>query len=143
MRKKYNTMCPKQKRRFDIISKRAVVAILGILAVGNGIWLLVSEHTAPWIAMVSYAVVALVILLRNDYRAGLIIGIAGFAIHVVEMAVQGTASLEPLERTWLIANIILPLVLVWFNWTLIRRMMRKTYHSFKNRRLSEKKSVQD
>jgi hypothetical protein len=99
-----------------------VVAILVILAVGNGVWSLLSERTAPLVAAVAYAVVALVVLRSNDYRAGLITGIAGLAIHVVELAIQGTASLGRLERAWVFANVVFPVALVWLNWTLIRRI---------------------
>lgn len=72
-------------------------------------------------AVVAYAVVALVVLRSRDYRAGLIIGIAGFTIHVVELATHGTAGLGTLGRAWLIVNIVLPLVLVWLSWVLMRR----------------------
>ena len=71
--------------------------------------------------MVAYAVVALIVLRNNDYRAALIIGIVGFAIHAVELLIQGTANLGPLEIAWVVANTVLPLALVWLNWILIRR----------------------
>jgi len=104
-----------------ITSSRAVVAIPAVLAVGNGAWSLMSGRTAPLMAMAAYAVVALVILRSRDYRAGVIVGIAGFAIHVLEAAIHGTASLGTLERVWLFANIVLPLVLVYLSWLLLRR----------------------
>jgi hypothetical protein len=92
-----------------------------ILAVGNGVWFFISERITPLVALVAYAVVSLVVMRSNDYGAGMIIGIAGFTIHVVELAIQGTANLGPLERTWLYVNIALPLALVLLNWILIRR----------------------
>ena len=104
-----------------ITSSRAVVAILVVLAAGNGAWSLISGRTAPLMAAVAYAVVALVILRSRDYRAGMIVGIAGFAIHVLEVAIHGTVSLGTLERVWLFANIVLPLVLVHMSWLLLRR----------------------
>jgi len=104
--------------------KQAVVIILVILAAGNGVWSLISGRTAPWIAVVAYAVAALAVLRNNDYRAGLIVGIAGFVIHAVELVAQRAAHLGAPERVWLVANIVLPLALVWFNWILIQRIRR-------------------
>jgi uncharacterized membrane protein YjjP (DUF1212 family) len=82
----------------------------------------ISERTAPWIAVIAYGVAALAVLHSSDYRAALIVGIAGFAIHVVELLVQGTAHLGAPERAWLVANVVLPLALAWLTWILIRRI---------------------
>ena len=101
--------------------KRAAITILVILAVGNGVWALTSGRAAPWLAVVAYGVVAFLLGRRDDYRAGLIIGIVGFAVHIVELVFQGMAGLGAVERAWLVANIVLPLALVWLSWVLIRR----------------------
>ena len=110
--------------------KRAVVVIMLILAGGNGVWASVTHRTAPWPATDAYAVVAFTVLRRKDYRAGLIVGILGFAIHTVELAGKGKADLGPIESAWLVANTILPLVLVFMSYTIVRRARRsgvKTY----------------
>ncbi|GEM_PF-7070321 len=102
--------------------KRAVIIILAVLAVGNGVWPLISDRSAPFIAAIAYAVAVFLVLRRGDYSAGLIVGIAGFSIHVLEWAARGIMDLGPIERVWFFANILLPLALVWLNWTLIRRI---------------------
>ena len=111
-----------KKMRFDVVNKRSVIAILVILAVGNGVWWITSARNIILVAVAAYTVVAVAVLRGNDFRAGLMVGIAGFAIHAAELVVQGIAGLRPLERVWLAANIVLPLTLVWLNWVLIRRI---------------------
>ena len=101
--------------------KRAVIIILAILAAGNGVWPLISERPAPFIAAIAYAAVAFLVLRHRDYRAGFIVGIAGFAIHALEWAARGIGDLDLIERVWFFANIILPLALIWLNQSLIRR----------------------
>jgi len=102
--------------------KRAVIIILAVLAVGNGVWPLISDRSAPFIAAIAYATVVFLVHRHSDYRAGLIVGIAGFAIHVLEWAARGITNLGSIERVWFFANILLPLTLVWLNRTLIRRI---------------------
>ena len=108
--------------KLDVINKRSVVTILVILASGNGVWWITSSRSIILIAAAAYAVVAFEVWRRNDYRAGLMIGIAGFAIHAAEAAVHGKDQLGSLESVWLYANIVLPAALVWLSWILIRRI---------------------
>lgn len=112
---------PSRQWRSGMRGKRAVVVILVILAAGNGAWPLISPRQAPFIAAIAYTAVLLLVLRQNDHRAGLIAGIAGFAVHALEWAARGTLSLGSIERVWLFANIVLPLALVWLNRRLIRR----------------------
>jgi hypothetical protein len=114
----------KWARGVNIASKRVVLILLVILAAGNAVWSLASGRTAPWVAVVAYTLVTLAVLLWDDYRAGLIVGIAGFVIHAIELVAGGATDLRPLERAWLFANIFLPGLLVWSNWVLLRRVRR-------------------
>ena len=101
--------------------KGVLIAVLLMLSACNGVWLLISGHAVPLIAVIAYAVVAFLVLRRNDFRAGFIIGIVGFAVHLLEVVIQGTVRLASLELVWLFANIALPLVIAGMSWILIQR----------------------
>ena len=101
--------------------KGVLIAVLLMLSACNGVWLLTSGHAVPLIAVIAYAVVAFLVLRRNDFRAGFIIGIVGFAVHLLEVVIQGTVRLASLELVWLFANIALPLVIAGMSWILIQR----------------------
>jgi hypothetical protein len=112
-------------RKPHIAGKRALVTILVLLTAGNAVWSIASGRTAPGLAAAAYAAVTVLVLRWNDYRAGLIVGIAGFAIHVAETAAGGMADLRPVELAWLVANIVLPVLLAWFSFVLLRKGVRE------------------
>lgn len=96
-------------------NKKTVVGISLVLAAVNALWLGSSVHRGPLVGLVCYSLCAFLCGRRDDFRAGLIIGIAGFTIHVVELVLEGVAGLRVSEVGFLFANLLLPIPLIYFS----------------------------
>lgn len=87
------------------------IALLLALAAVNAVWLIVSWHGGAFIALGFYSVISILCLRRQHFQAGVITGIIGFGIHILELFILGTSELTVLDQVFFYANLILPLPL--------------------------------
>ena len=102
-------------------SIRVVYALLIVLVLVNCAWALLFSRTGPIIGASAYALVALVSWRRKETHPALIVGIVGLALHVVELF---SAAGMRAELSFLVANVIIPIPLLYVSWRLIRTRKR-------------------
>jgi hypothetical protein len=100
--------------------KAAVVISLAALALVDALWALDSGRASPLIGSVAFAVVAILVGIRSEFRAGLIVGIAGVAIHLLELVFHGLRGLGVLEASLFAANLCLSVVVAVYSWSALR-----------------------
>ena len=98
------------------MEKKLCCSILLALVVVNSAWVIVSLHSGSIIGLTVYGVVAYLCWYRNHFQAGIIAGIIGLGIHIYEITSVGIEGLKVFERGFLIANIILPILLIYFSY---------------------------
>ena len=96
------------------MEKKLCFSILLALVVVNSAWVIVSFHSGSVIGLTVYGVVAYLCWHRNHFQAGIIAGIIGLGIHIYEIISRGMERLRVFECGLLIANIILPILLIYF-----------------------------
>ncbi len=96
-------------------SKKIVVSLALALTTLNGLWLIVSVRSGPLYALAFYALAAFLCGRKNDFRAGFIIGLAGLLIHVCELFFHSLEGLTLPEGGLFLANLILPVPLMYFS----------------------------
>lgn len=114
---KYNKFLPNQKA--------ALLTIL-VLVIINAVWVTICKSLGPVIALIPYAFITFLFLLKNDFIAGIIIGIVGFIIHFYELIFQGIKELRGFEIAFFFINLIFPILLIYFSY--------KAYEEFKHNR---------
>jgi len=97
-------------------ARKTVLLILLIVIVTNAVLLFVSKFSGPLIALVWYAITAYLCVYKNHFQAGIIAGIAGFSIHILEFTVHHRINFSVIENVLLSINVILPAALVYFSW---------------------------
>ena len=98
------------------MEKKLCCSILLALVVVNSAWVIVSLHSGSIIGLTVYGVVAYLCWYRNHFQAGIIAGIIGLGIHIYEIISWGMKGLRVFECGLLIANLILPVVLIYFSY---------------------------
>ena len=93
-----------------MVRRKWISALLATLVVLNVLWWLLAGRVAPTFAAAAYLVVLLLVLSRGEYRAAMLAGLAGFALHLAEAATGAVGRLGSGERALFAANLILPLV---------------------------------
>ena len=96
------------------MEKKLCFGILLALVVINSTWVIESLRSGPVIGLIMYGVVAYLCWHRNHFQAGIIAGIIGLGIHIYEIISIGMEGLKVFECGFLIANIILPILLIYF-----------------------------
>ena len=96
------------------------VSILIALAITNAVWVVVSEHSGPAIALAMYGLVSFLCWRWNHFQAGIIAGIVGLGIHTYEFISWGLEGLRALESGLLITNLVLPIPLIYFSYKAYR-----------------------
>jgi len=91
-------------RRNWILIALAVLVVLGVL------WWLLVGRVAPTLAAAAYLVVLLLVIRRREYRAAMLVGLAGFVLHLAEAVTGALGRLDGAERVLFAANLVLPLV---------------------------------
>ena len=61
-----------------------IMILLAVLVVLGVVWWLLVGRLAPTLAAVAYLVVLLLVLRGSEYRAAMLIGFAGFVLHLAE-----------------------------------------------------------
>jgi len=97
------------------VEKRLCFSILLALVVINSAWVIVSLHSGSVIGLTVYGVVAYLCWHRNHFQAGIIAGFVGLGIHIYEIISMGMEGLIAFECGLLIANLILPILLIYFS----------------------------
>jgi len=100
--------------------KATVVTSLAGLALVDVVWALDSGRAGPLIGGVAFAVVAALVGIRSEFRAGLVVGIAGVAIHLFELVFHGLRGLGVLEASLFAANLCLSVVVTVCSWGALR-----------------------
>ena len=98
-----------------------IVALLAVLVALGVLWWLVAGRLAPTLAAVAYLVVLLLVLRGREYRAAMLIGIAGFVLHLAAAVTGALGQLGGLERALFSAHLGLPLVVSVLAWLESRR----------------------
>jgi hypothetical protein len=106
--------------------KHATTGALMGAAVIDGLWALDSGKPSPLFAAAAFAVVALLVGLRQEYRAGLVVGIAGIAAHAFELVFHGVRGLHVVEGVLFAANLVLSLIVALCSWSLMRDRARSS-----------------
>jgi hypothetical protein len=104
------------------MTKKALVvtSLLGLTLV-DVLWALVSGRFSPLAAAAAFGVVAGLVGMRDDFRAGLIVGVAGVAVHIFELIFHGRLGVSIQEASLFAANLCLSVIVVWCSWDLLRR----------------------
>jgi hypothetical protein len=98
------------------VEKRLCLSILLALVVINIVWVVASLHVGPVIGLTVYSVVAYLCWHRNHFQAGIIAGIVGLGVHIYEIAPSSLEGLTAIESGFLMANIVLPILLIYFSY---------------------------
>ena len=93
-----------------------VVALLAVLAVLGVLWWLLVGRLAPVFASIAYLAVMLLVLRGREHRAAMLIGFAGFMLHLAEAVTGALGELGGFERALFVANLGLPLVVSVLAW---------------------------
>jgi hypothetical protein len=96
-----------------------VTALTGLAAV-DVLWAIESGRVSPLFAAAAFAVVALLVGTRNEFRAGLIVGVAGVLVHTFELIFHGLLGVAAVEAVLFTVNLCLSLVAAVLSWTLMR-----------------------
>jgi len=91
------------------LQKPALAIALLILVAANILWAVVLRRPTPLVGAAVYAVVALQVLRRDEYRAAFFVGVAGAGLHLFEFLRGGAASAW-LDTCLVITNVALPLL---------------------------------
>ena len=102
------------------MDKKVPLSILIALVITNAVWVVMSEHSGPAIALAIYGLASFLCWRWNHFQAGIITGIVGLGIHTYEFISWGLEGLRALEFGLLIANIILPIPLIYFSYRAYR-----------------------
>ena len=98
------------------MEKKLCFSILLALVVINSAWVIESLHSGPVIGLITYGVLAYLCWHGNHFKAGIIAGIIGLGIHIYEIISMGMEGLIAFECGLLIANLILPILLIYFSY---------------------------
>ena len=96
------------------MEKKLCFSILLALVVINSAWVILSLHLGTVVGLTVYGVVAYLCWHRSHFQAGIIAGIIGLGIHIYEIISRGLEGLKAFESGFLIANIILPILIIYF-----------------------------
>ena len=102
------------------MDKKLTLSILLALVITNAVWIVVSEYAGPVIALVVYVLVTFLCWHRNHLQSGIIAGIVGICIHAYEFISWGLEGLIALDLGLLLANLILPIPLIYFSYRAYR-----------------------
>ena len=100
----------------------ALLVILSLMII-NVVWVIICKFLGPVIALIAYAFITFLFLHKNDFVAGIIIGIVGFIIHFYELIFQGIKELRGFEIAFFFINLVFPILLIYFSF--------KAYKEFK------------
>jgi hypothetical protein len=96
-----------------------------LLVVINTVWAVTRKHSGPVIASLCYAVVALLCWRKSHFQAGVIVGFCGSVIHIIELVFQGVGSLGAMYQGIFYANIVFPILLIYFSYKAHREIGRE------------------
>ena len=105
-------------------SQKAAFIVLQILVIVNAIWAVVCQFLGPLIALLTYAFLTYLFLGKNDFMAGIIIGILGFLIHAYELIFQGLNELGEFEKVFFFINLIFAIILIYFSYKAYKEIKR-------------------
>ena len=108
------------------MNKKVALSILIALVVANAAWVAASQHSAPLIALIFYAIVAFLCWQRNHFQAGIIAGIVGLGIHAYELIFLGVAELGAFDLLLFLMNLVFPIPLIYFSYKAYRESERMT-----------------
>lgn len=114
------------QRRDYALNKKVALSILIALVVANAAWVAASQHSAPLIALIFYAIVAFLCWQRNHFQAGIIAGIVGLGIHAYELIFWGVAGLGAFDLLLFFINLVFPIPLIYFSYKAYRESARMT-----------------
>jgi len=106
------------------MSKKTILlmSLIGLASI-DVLWAIESGRASPLVASAAFAVVAVLVASRNEFRAGFIVGIAGVAVHVFELIFHGRHGMAAMEALLFTANLCLSFVVAASSWSLMRRGM--------------------
>ena len=89
----------------------ATIILLSLAAV-NALWLMINWQGGALIALAFYLAITYLFLSKQHFQAGVIAGVIGFGVHLLELLRPGASQLIGFEQVLFYANLILPLPLL-------------------------------
>ena len=99
-----------------ILARKTVHIILSVLIITNAIWVAVSGLSGPFIALGFYIIILFLCYYKQHYKAGIISGIMGFLVHILELVFYDLKELGGMEILFFILNLILPVAIIFFSY---------------------------
>lgn len=97
-------------------SERMALLVVLILVATNALWVFVARYSGPLFALFFYSVITYLCWQQRHFRAGVIGGVGGFAIHAYELISRGMGELLGIESALFFINLIAPLALLYFSY---------------------------
>jgi len=107
------------------LARNTVAVILLTLILTNVVWFIVSDFSGPLIGMVFYAILLYVCVYRKHFQAGIVGGIIGFSIHLLELILIDKTHLNRLGFVCLSLNLVFPIAVVYFSEKAMRNEKNK------------------
>jgi hypothetical protein len=101
-----------QKDKASLI-RYVVLGVLGTLVLINIVWFFISKHPGSFWGFFTYLFILFLCIRQNDFRAGVVVGILGFGLHIYELAVTDIESLPLFDSLFFCSNLILPILLIY------------------------------
>ncbi len=95
--------------------------LLLVLAATGAVWTLTAGRVGPLWAVLAYGVVGFLVLRREEFRAGMIVGVAGLILHLVGVINGAMSELGGSERILFLVHLVLPATVSLLSWRAIRR----------------------
>ncbi len=99
--------------------ERIALSILLVLIGVNAAWAVTSQYTGPVIGVVFYGIVGFLCWQKSHFQAGIVGGIVGLVIHVLELVSIG--EINGTELGFFLVNLILPIPLIYFSYQASRK----------------------
>ncbi|KYK33903.1 MAG: hypothetical protein AYK18_04240 [Theionarchaea archaeon DG-70] len=94
--------------------ERIAISILLVLIGVNAAWAVTSRYTGPVIGVVFYGIIGFLCWQKSHFQAGIIGGIIGLVIHVLELLSVG--EINGAELGFFLVNLVLPIPLIYFSY---------------------------
>ncbi len=93
--------------------KHITISVLAILVSINVVWFLIGQHSGSFWGFIAYSIILVLCMRQNEFRAGVIVGLTGFGVHLFEWATAGIDNLLLPDSLFLFSNLLLPILLTY------------------------------
>jgi len=100
--------------------EKITISILLVLIFTNSVLSAFTGYAGPLFGSIGYILVLVLCWLKKHYKAGIIGGIFGSGIHILELLFKDIKELRGVELVIILVNIIFPLLLIYFSYRAYR-----------------------